>query len=240
MPAPTSNIKIADVYAELGISQSPPLSMNYVHGYNLINADGLDPTYCPGSTPAARLFALQSTPHNFGYWRGYDHNAHGSLYAIPVIYNTAGTPCNQFNIATTVYCIVSTLASAYAANLPIWANAQATISAPSAWYSDDNGAYFYQWDINIFEFISAVGCLSNLTYFPVMGPFRDPCNETSKEFDAWLSGAFNTPMTGMYIYVDAQGTIPLDAGNYSYDTLNGRQWFTVGANGLITAHGKCL
>lgn len=80
----TSNLKLSDIEAVLNESGL----YDCVHSAN-INADGLDPNYCPGATPAERLANLQ-TDGKMSYFKGYQHYFHPKMigfdeHGMPVI-----------------------------------------------------------------------------------------------------------------------------------------------------------
>jgi len=236
MALQTSNLKLYDVSMALGEG-------NYnISMYNLftslsVNADGLDPNYCPGATPAARLTNLRTTPYNLGKFRGYDHSAGGSLNAITASSTTNTSPCNTLYTALTVYSNYSTIALAAAANDPLYADSGGTTYANSSWYSDDE-ANFYYWDASQGRWGDYQIC-QTVTQVEASGP------ETSA-IAACLGGKSDTyyhngqnavPVAGDAVYTDAALSNPASAGYYKAE--NYTDWWQVGSIGLVLQNGKC-
>lgn len=73
MTVPITNIKMSDIASEVDGETSllKPVS-GYFKSPNVI-ASGLDPGYCPGSTPSARLANLRAKPYQIGKWRNYSN-----------------------------------------------------------------------------------------------------------------------------------------------------------------------
>ena len=72
MALPISPISTNDIRDVLSVTG--PSSFSALCNNGAVNAAGLDPTYCPGVDPAARLANLRSTPYSIGKFRGYTHS----------------------------------------------------------------------------------------------------------------------------------------------------------------------
>jgi hypothetical protein len=236
MALTTSNLKLYDVSMALG-EGNYNISMYNIFTSGSINAEGLDPNYCPGATPAARLTNLQTAPYVLGKFRGYDHAAGGSLNAILTSTTNNTSPCNTIYTAATVYSNQTTIALAYSNGQGIYSDSAGNTNASSGWYSEDEVNWYY-WDGSQGRWGNYQLCQS-VTQVSASGP------ETSS-VAACLGGKSDTyyhdgqnavPVAGDSVYTDAALSNPASAGYYKAE--NYTDWWQIGSNGLVLQNGKC-
>jgi len=239
MPLPTSDLKLFDVADALDMSLTN-ISMYNVINHFAVNGDGLNPTYCPGATGAARLTNLRTTPYVLGKFRGYDHSAGGSLNAITVSTTNAISPCNTLSIATTVYSTQTTIALAYGNDQEIYSDSGGTTFANSGWYTEDDTNWFY-WDSSSGRWDNYTVC-NNVIQIYAIGPYASQlgaCISADKEDDYYFEpiGSNSVPVTGDTVYTDSNLTYLASPGYYK--VVTSIDWFQVGSNGIVVNNGKC-
>jgi len=237
---PTSNLKLYDVSMALGEGNNN-ISMYNVFTSGSINAEGLDPNYCPGATPAARLANLQSTPYVLGKFRGYDHSAGSSLNAILVSVTSAINPCNTLYTATTVYSNQTTIAGTYAAHGLLYSDSSGTTYATSSWYTEDEVNWFY-WNSASATWTNYTVCSSGVLQIEATGPWGSQLGAclASGGWNYYYFapvGSNSAPVTGDIVYTDSNLTTFAAPGHYKY--IDGISRWEIGKGGEVIDHGKC-
>lgn len=102
MPVPITNMKVSDIARELGRENPTDLfQISELFTSQDISPYGLDPTYCTGATPEARLINLKfSSTYRFGKFRNYRYGL--------VLFNAANKLCT-YNPANGVFTEIATI-----------------------------------------------------------------------------------------------------------------------------------
>lgn len=237
---PTSNLKLSDVAEALDMSLTNIVMYN-VFNHFAVNGDGLNPTYCPGATGAARLTNLRTTPYVLGKFRGYDHSAGGSLNAITVSTTNAINPCNTLSIATTVYSTQTTIALAYGNDQEIYSDSGGTTFANSGWYTEDEVNWFY-WNSASATWTNYTVCSSGVLQIEATGPWGSQLGAclASGGWNYYYfepAGSNSVPVTGDIVYTDSNLTTFAAPGHYKY--IDGISRWEIGKGGEVIDHGKC-
>jgi hypothetical protein len=237
---PTSNLKLYDVSMAIG-EGNYNISMYNVFTSGSINADGLDPNYCPGATPAARLTNLQTTPYVLGKFRGYDHAAGGSLNSIVANTVNVQNPCNTLSIATTVYSSQTTIALAYGNDQEIYSDSSGTTLANAGWYTEDDTNWYY-WDSSSGRWTNYTVCSSGVLKIEATSPWGSQLEAclASGGWDYYYfepAGSNSTPITGDIVYTDSNLTTFAAPGHYKH--IEGIARWEIGKGGVVIDYGKC-
>jgi hypothetical protein len=235
MTLPTSNLKLYDVSMALS-EGNYNISMYNVFTSLSVNAEGLDPNYCPGATPAARLTNLRTTPYTLGKFRGYDHAAGGSLYAISVSASSLSNPCGAPATTMTVYCQSATLADAVSADHPIYSDTAGTTLANNGWYSDVTDQWYWL-ESGVWRDQTTCSSLTAVLASGPVGSVFEACALSGKAAYYYHNGSNQVPVAGDTVYIDQSGSNAAEPGYYKVDSLT--DWYEIGRDGLVSQNGKC-
>ena len=154
---PTSHLQLDAIAAALS-ETTTNVNLNTMCNSTDVHADGLNPTYCPGSTSLIRHANLKASPNHMNYFLGYNDTP--SYNQIAVL--KSATPCLN-RTAVYVYSAATTLALAFAGGWNLYSDVFETMAPSFHYYTTGTLTPYYHWSsLSGWSTMGACGSLTSL------------------------------------------------------------------------------